>query len=291
MKPRAASGVVPVSDSTFETGYIQSQDGTRLFYRCLPKQDAKATLLFVHGFGEHCGRYEHVMRWFHDQGFDVGAFDYRGHGKADGTRAHCDRFDRYLDDMDAFLRFMMDRSGDDRKLYIVGHSHGGLVATAYILNQPEGIDGLVLSAPFFGVKLKVPALKAAAGTVMSRVWPTLALPTGIPAAHLSTDPEVGRQYEADPLVGSTATSRWFTEHTARQELMLKSADKLRLPLLMLLPGSDKIVDAEVSQNFLAAVGSTDKEMQWYDEMYHEIFNEVRKEDVFNDLLTWLRKHV
>jgi len=280
-----------VTDSSFDTGYLQSRDGTRLFYRCLPHPSPRASLVFVHGSGEHCGRYEHVMRWFGEKGFDCNAFDYRGHGKADGPRAHCDRFEQYHDDLDAFLRFVMERGDEDRKVYLVGHSHGGLVVTSYVLSQPEGIDGVVLSSPFFGVKLKVPAVKVAAGRLMSVVWPTLALPTGIPSSVLSTDPEVGRRYDADPLVGSTASARWFTEATARQELVLKQADQLRLPLLMLIAGSDQLVDAEVTQNMLAAVGSTDKEMRWYDELYHEIFNEVRKEDVFADLLEWLEKHV
>ena len=184
-----------------QTGTIESRDGTQLFYRLLPKEDAAATLIFVHGFGEHCGRYEHVMRWFYDLGYDTAAFDYRGHGRAGGTRAYCDRFSQFDEDLDAFLRFNIDRVGTKRKLYLVGHSHGGLVTMSYVLQHPEGIDGVVLSSPYFAVAMKVPPIKLAAAKLMSRIYPKLTIPTGIPPEHLSTDPKVGERYAADPLVG------------------------------------------------------------------------------------------
>ncbi|MFT7624555.1 MAG: alpha-beta hydrolase superfamily lysophospholipase [Myxococcota bacterium] len=42
---------------------------------------------------------------------------------------------------------------------------------------------------------------------------------------------------------------------------------------------------------MAAVGSADKELRWYDGLYHEIFNETIKEEVFSDLDAWLKKHL
>ena len=77
----------------------------------------------------------------------------------------------------------------------------------------------------------------------------------------------------------------------RQDEVLRRADNIQLPFLLLQAGQDKIASPDVNQNLLAALGSTDKEMKWYPEMYHEIFNEVRKEDVFQDLAAWLKSHV
>lgn len=274
-----------------DTGFIRSKDGTQLHYARFTNPDAGALLLFVHGFGEHCGRYDHVNRWFLERGYECAAFDYRGHGRSQGRRAYVDRFRQYLDDLDAFVNAMMARSDDSsRKVYLVGHSFGGLLVASYVLEQPEGIDGIVLSSPGFGFKVKVSAAKAALAKVMSTVYPTLELPTGIPVEDLSTDPSVGKAYEADPLVNKVATARWYTEALAQQQVILRHADRIQLPVLLLQAGEDRLVDGYVSQNFLAAVGSADKELKWYDGMYHEIFNEVRRDEVLDDMQTWLTQH-
>ena len=276
--------------TAFETGFLDSKDGTQLYYRALPKDDAEATLLFVHGFGEHCERYDHVQQWFHAQGYDVAAFDYRGHGRSQGRRSYVERFRHYIDDLDCFIRFMLKRIGDERRFYLVGHSHGGLIVSAYTVDRPEGIDGIVLSSPYFGLKVPVNPAKIALAKVMANVWPTLSLPAGIPPEHLSTDPAVGVKYANDPLVNTIATARWFTEATQQQQYCLKHAGRLQLPVLLLQAGDDRIADGDVSQAFLAAVGSTDKEIHWYDGMYHEIFNETDREQVFGDLHRWLQSH-
>ena len=273
------------------TEFIESKDGTQLFCRMLAHPEAPASLLFVHGFGEHSGRYTHVLEWFFARGFDVAAFDYRGHGRAQGRRGHVSSFRRYNDDVDAFIRWAMSRATGDRRLYLVGHSLGGLISAGYVLEQPEGIDGLILSSPFLGLKMKVPPAKMAVARLLSRVAPVLTLPTNIPAELLSTDPEVGKAYMADPLNGFVASTRWVTEVQAWQQHVLRSAGKIRTPTLLLQAGDDRIADPDTSQAFLAALGSADKEMQWYDGLYHELFNEKDKETVFQDLLAWLEKHV
>jgi lysophospholipase len=280
-----------VTDQVPDTGFIRSKDGTQLHYATLPNKDAKATLLFVHGYGEHSGRYAHVMSWFHDRGYDVAAFDYRGHGKSEGVRGHVTRYREYMDDLDAFISSNMGRLPQDRKVYLVGHSNGGLVTASYILEQPEGIDGAVLSSPMLGFAVKINPLKSLLGKAMSTLYPTLALPSEIPLDHLSTDKSVGEAYGVDPLVHKVATARWYTEALAQQAVVLRNADRIQVPILLMQAGSDKVVDAEVSQNFLAAVGSADKELRWYDGLYHEIFNETIKEEVFSDLDAWLKKHL
>lgn len=275
----------------FGTGFVESRDGTQLYSTWLDQPDAKAKILVVHGFGEHCGRYEHVMRRLHACGYDVCAFDYRGHGRSQGRRSFIIRFAKYLDDLDAFIRFAMSRGAANSKVYLLGHSLGGLIVSSYVLEQPEGIDGIILSSPFLGFKVKVNPAKALLAKVMSGAWPTLALPTELPSSDLSTDEAVGLAYDADPLVNKVATTRWFTETVDQQEMLVRDANRITVPTLLLQAGDDRIADADVAQNFLAVIGAADKELRWYDGMFHEIFNEVRKDEVFNDLEAWLQKHV
>lgn len=46
-----------------------------------PSGSPRAALVFIHGFIEHVGRYEHVHRRWADEGFFVFAFDQRGFGR------------------------------------------------------------------------------------------------------------------------------------------------------------------------------------------------------------------
>ena len=274
-----------------ETGTLKSKDGTELHTQYLSAPDARAVLVILHGYGDHCGRFVHVMERFAQKGFDTASFDYRGHGKAGGKRGHVGRFSEYVEDLDAFLTYVLGRSSAGKKLYLVGHSHGGLVAASYVLQQPEGIDGLILSSPLLGFKLKIPAWKNLLGKGMSAVWPTLSIPTGIPPEHLSHDPAIVTSYANDPLVGKGATSRWYTEAILAQQAVMRQAHRIQLPVLCLQAGEDLIVDADATQNFVAAVGSADKEIKWYEGLYHEIFNEPRREDVFGDIDVWLARHL
>ena len=258
-----------------ETGTITSKDGTELYIATGRVEGSQATLVFVHGYAEHCRRYDHVFQWFGEQGFDVAALDLRGHGRSAGRRGHVQRFGEYREDLDALVGHVLKSGDADRKLYLCGHSNGGLVVANYVLTQPEGIDGIVLSSPLMGFKLAIPAWKEVLAKGASLLVPTLALPSGIPPEHISHDPAAVAAYSSDPLVFQTATARYYTESVAAQRETHRGAGKLLLPVLLLL----------------AAVGSTDKELRWYDGLYHEIFNELERETVFRDMLAWLQSHI
>ncbi|HET9225959.1 MAG TPA: alpha/beta fold hydrolase, partial [Thermoanaerobaculia bacterium] len=49
------------------------------------------------------GRYPHVIEALTGAGFEVWAFDQRGHGHSEGVRGHVLRFQEYLDDLGLFL--------------------------------------------------------------------------------------------------------------------------------------------------------------------------------------------
>ncbi|MGM0574181.1 MAG: alpha/beta hydrolase [Myxococcota bacterium] len=272
--------------ATEETGYLDQGAGVRLFYRWHPVEDPRATLVFVHGFGEHSGRYLHVFEAMNAAGFDCLGFDYRGYGRADGRRGYVERFDDYVDDVERAVRAARDRR-PDAPLFIVGHSQGGLVAAAYALARGDRADGFALSSPGFGVAVPVPAWKDALARVMSRIWPTLSVPTGIESSLVSRDPDVVAAYDADPLVLRAATARWYVEFLEAQERILAGAGRIDRPMLVLQAGDDRLVDPAATRRFFERLGSEDKTFVPYEGLYHEIFNEPERDRVLGDLRGWL----
>jgi len=70
------------------TESLTAADGTRLMLRSWPEPtERRASMVIVHGLGEHSGRYEHVGAHFAAAGIAVSALDLRGFGESGGRRA------------------------------------------------------------------------------------------------------------------------------------------------------------------------------------------------------------
>ncbi len=272
----------------YQERFFNARDGIRLFFRRWFVAGPRGLVALVHGFAEHCGRYDEVASVLNRAGWSVAAMDYRGHGQSGGRRAHIDRFDEYLDDVHAFLDEIR-RDGFEERPVLLGHSQGGLIAARFAELFQERISRLVLSSPFFGLAMKVSAPKAWLGKVVSRWLPTFSMPTGVDPAWLSHDSKVVDAYTADPLISHHATTRWFTEVTRAQDNTFGDAGRLQAPLLVLQAGDDKLSSVEATRRFFEAAGSTDKHIELYRDYYHEIFNEVGRDKVFGDLTAWLEK--
>jgi len=162
---------------------------------------AKGTVVLAHGYGEHILRYEHVAKALNAAGFDVRGTDLRGHGQSGGHRGFCLSFSEYLDDLQALI----DRARTPAPLFLLGHSFGGLIVTEFVLSRkPAGIAGVVLSSPFYQLKLQVPKVKVLAARMMSRIYPKLSLPSGLKGEDVSRDPAIAAAYDRDPLNNKAA---------------------------------------------------------------------------------------
>ena len=273
---------------------MKEQSGTLLvgggeeLFRCtwLPDDEPAAALAVVHGYGEHGGRYRYLVDAMVPLGYAVHVFDLRGHGRSPGVRGHIERFADYVGDAGLFVdAIAAEQPGTP--LYLLGHSLGGLIATAYAEERPDGLAGLILSSPFLRLKLPIGGVKRAAAKVLSRVAPTRDIGNSIPADELSHEPEVVAAYTSDPLNHHVATARWAAEALAAQGAALSAAGRLELPLLVMYAGADTIADPAASRELFAAASSDDKTLRCYEGYYHELFNEVGRADVFADLAAWL----
>lgn len=277
------------------TGTLEGAGQLRLFYRSHPATLAegggpRAAVLVVHGLAEHSGRYVHVLEALSARGFAGLGVDLRGHGHSAGARVYVDRFGDYLDDVDraaAHARTLWP----DVPLFILGHSMGGLVAAAHALDRPDGVAGYVLISPGVRSAIKVPAWKDALGKVMSKVWPGLAIPTGISPELVSRDPDVVRAYRDDPLVTDKATARWYTEFVATQRDVLARAPELKTPTMIVLGGADRLVDPAGGEELFARLGASDKERVSYPHARHEVLNEPEQGEALDAITRWLAARV
>ena len=166
---------------------------------------------------------------------------------------------------------------------------GALVTFRWSLDRRDEtrVRGLVLSSPFVRLALPVPPWKVAPAKFLSRIYPSFTLPTGIPLEYLTSDSALVRETANDPLYGTPATARWFTETVAAQRTVVARAAEVRLPLLFLVAGGDRLVDPDAARQLHDAATAAAREWHSYPGMEHEVLNEIRREDVYRDMHAWL----
>ena len=127
--------------------------------------------------------------------------------------------------------------------------------------------------------------------VLSGVMPRFSLNTGLDATSISRDPAVVEAYVNDPLVHSLGTPRLSTELTAAYEWTQAHGDEMRVPCLIVHGSADKLVPPEGSRVFYESMTLSDKERQVYEGYFHEVFNDVGKEQVLAAVETWVEHHL
>lgn len=265
----------------------RSSPGPSLYYAsAMPSGTPKAVLAMVPGYADHGARYAHVMGALAEHGIGSVVIDLRGHGRAEGPRGFCLRFDEFLDDVKELEKLVSARAKDAPK-FLFGHSFGGLTATKSVLADPSPWKALVLSGPFFGLGLEVPRIKILAGKVASRIYPKLGIPSGLEGKDMTHDPSKAKDYDTDPLVFKNATARWFTEASEAQAYCLANAGRVKLPLYMVFGAADKVASFAAGKRFFDAAGSTDKTFDPRDGLYHEVLNEPSWKDIVDPMAKWI----
>ena len=247
--------------------------------------EAWASILIVHGLAEHSGRYERTGAAFASLGIEVAAVDLRGAGGSGGRRAHVDRWNDYLDDVELCLQRVRETAGG-RPVVLLGHSLGGLVALDYATSGRPAPDLLILSSP--ALDSTIPGWKQTLAGLLGRVSPTRTMANALDGSQLSRDPAVGAAYFADPLVETRSTFRLGAEGLAAQPRVVIAARTLSIPTLVTHGGLDTIVPP-ASTAWLADLPTVRRIA--YPELRHETLNEPEGPAVVADMVGWLREQV
>ena len=266
---------------------VDMPDGCQL--HCLdyfPEQPAHSGIVFMHGLGEHSGRYAHLAAFFCERGFAVRTYDHRGHGQSSGKRGDIPHANALLDDANDIIRHWQTSCPQTvKQQLLLGHSMGGLFAAQIALSATHLVDGLVLSAPALAIYMNV--IERTLLKVLSSIAPGLTLSNGLKTQYLSHDTEVVTSYRNDDLVHDRISARLLNSMLETMASVQAHAPSLNLPTLLLVAGEDKLVDSSGSLAFAQASPSDYLRLHSYETLYHEIFNELDSEKVFNDLGAWL----
>lgn len=261
-------------------------DGLELScYACWPSRGVpRGAIASVHGLGDHTALYDVVFDHFVHRGWVVHGFDLRGNGRSPGRRGHVDAWSLYREDLHRFIQHV--REFNSGPLFLLGTSLGGAIVLEYALHHPEHLAGVAAAAPALG-RPNVPGWMLTLGRVLSRVWPTFSLETGLDLSGITRDAAALERITGDRLFHRMASARLSTELTAAGERVLAGVRDFRVPLLLLHGSADRLVPPDATRSFVALADPHLVEYHEYPGAYHALFADTDRAAVLADLERWI----
>ena len=268
--------------------------GVDIFFYEWPVSQPKAIIQIAHGLGEHARRYDHMAAVLNRAGFSVYADDHRGHGQTglgqlekrqikklghlgpggmDATYKQVEEFSKLI---------RAENSG--KKLILLGHSWGSFIAQKVVNRSSDFYDAIVLS----GSALTMPGYLATGD--FNKVWKKLPGSTGY--EWLSRDVDIQKKFVADPLTFLAAAVQVFGVSNSLKLFGTPSKQvRSDLPILVQVGQADPI-GGEYSNKALVKAyrknaGTNDIELFVYHDARHEIYNELNKDQIIQDLIDWI----
>jgi alpha-beta hydrolase superfamily lysophospholipase len=298
---------------------FQTDDDQELFvYRFLPDEGAatKAVVQIVHGMAEHAGRYARLAEALTGAGYAVYVHDQRGHGKTAkrdedlGFLAHSRGFRRAVRDIEELIAFEK-REHPGLPVILYGHSLGSYMVQLFMIDHGRWIRGAAL-----GATSGKPNAVASAGRLIARAerrrlgergrskvlhavsfgsWNRAFGPTRTDFDWLSRDPAEVDKYVSDPRCGFICTTSLWVDLLDELVEIHRPANQARipkdLPVYLFCGSRDPVGENTKSVEQLIAAyrsaGLRDVTHRFYPEGRHEMVNEVNRDEVTRDLLTWL----
>ena len=240
---------------------------------------AYGVIVIVHGAMEHSGRYKWLIDRWVSEGYHVIIGDLPGQGMTSrANRGHIQSFDDYINEVDSWVN---EAYSFGLPVFMLGHSMGGLIIINMLQLKEYNLAGIILSSPCFGTLIHPPKLLDSMSKVLNLVYPTYKKPSGLTVEMATRNPEVIEFDLNDSLYVTSVSVRWYRELVnAMKDAFDFDEDFPDIPVLVMQAGDDKIVDKAMVREWFNYFPASEKHYKEWPKLYHEIFNEPEREDVF-----------
>lgn len=302
---------------------FNATDGSQVFARVwLPEPDQKtlAAVQIAHGMAEHCLRYDWFANKLTAQGFAVYANDHRGHGETARTEDRLGHFgdingwDQVVADMKSLNQKICEAHGN-LPVFLFGHSMGSFLSRDYIAEHGSGLKGVILSgtAGDPGILGRIGLMIAKTQALMSGAKKPSPLmdklsfgaytkpfsPARTPFDWLSRDSDQVDAYIKDPYCGYICSAQFYADIISGI-IKINSAAHIErtpknLPVYLFSGSKDPVGNfgkgVEETHNAFKKAGVRDLHMKFYDDGRHEMINEINRDEVATDVITWIKERI
>jgi alpha-beta hydrolase superfamily lysophospholipase len=273
-----------MSESTFKgVGELN------IFYRSWrPSGTVRGVVTIVPGFNSHSGYYEWVASQLTANGLAVYSIDLRGRGRSDGERFYVQNFEDYVTDVASFVAIVKEQE-KGFPVFMLGHSAGGVVACSYTLDHQDELVGLICES--FAYQVPAPDFALAVLKGLSHIAPHAHV-LKLHNEDFSRDTKIVDFMNNDPLIAhETQPTQTVAAMVRADERLKKEFPKITLPILIIHGTKDKATKPSGSQHFFETAGSKDKTLKLYEGSFHDPLNDLDKQLVMADILSWINKRI
>lgn len=268
---------------------------------------------------EYALRYDSVARAPGLHNFAIYAFDQRGHGRAVKSSRNLgivtkNWFNLQLADMHLLVRALREKH-PAKKIFLLGHSMGSFLSQRYFQLHGGELDGLILSAtngkkdPLIGTGILLASLQAKlfGRKYRSKLIDKLSFgrynaafkPNRTSHDWLNRNEAEVDKYIIDPFCGFISSAMLFRDlfKGVREAFDDKNIKKIPGHIPVYAFAGDKDQVGYEGKGFMLliekwkAAGVKDISYHLYKGGRHEMLNEINRDEVVANMVSWLNKHV
>lgn len=262
-----------------EEAFFTGVQNRELYFQTWTPEKHRGHLIITHGHGEHSECYARTVADLSDVGVKVWAWDLCGHGRSQGARGSVSDFYVYTQDYEIFLHKVVGVQKIQEPIILMGHSMGGLIQLKTMMgykdlkNYPQ-----ILSSPWLGLSLEIPAWKKTASRLMFEFLPEITLSSELPYELLTSDPEVLASYRRDPYRHQKISAGAYEPAVTAADDVIRHATTLVAPLLCLASDNDPVVSTPRIKEFYENVPFGQKQLRLFHKRKHEVLNDIGREE-------------
>ena len=251
-------------------GFFNSFDGKKLYYEYFLKQNAKASVVIVHGLSEFTKKFYEIIWYLLSCDYNVFVYDQRGHGRSfrmtkRSDMLHVGNFSHYARDLDLFINEVVLKASS-LPIYIYSHSMGGGISALYLAEHNDKVKKAVMSAPLFvpcvgKVSHRVAKMSALVCSIIfgrkakfptSREFnPEIPHREGVDGAFSRWNYNMdlrrnNKEYQTTPM-----SNGWVYSSLCLYSQAVKGTkpDKIKTPILLISAKNDKVVEVSPQLEF------------------------------------------
>lgn len=290
-----------MSNDAITSSFVSAADGTEIATFAWPAPaNPVGVVQLAHGLAEHSARYARLAHALNQAGYTVFSTDHRGHGVT-GRDNLGDfgpaGFEGLIADVAQFGAALGSQH-PGLPVFLIGHSMGSFAAQAAITTDSAQYAGVVLSG---STSLDVLAANLANAPADA--------PPGLEGFNVGFEHRTGFEWLSrdDAEVDLYVADPWCGFETPPQTLPMLFGPASRLadpavlagirpdlPVLIVSGTDDPLAGGGELLQLLGSryrgAGLQDVTVTLYPGARHEIFNEINRDDVTGDVVTWLRAH-
>ncbi|KAH6565395.1 hypothetical protein BASA62_007325 [Batrachochytrium salamandrivorans] len=276
-----SAGVSFATRFTIIDNWVTKTDGTKIYSRTwaplpLGPNSVLAVVVFIHGVGEHIQRYNYVFPFFAEAGIKVVGFDQRGFGRTAhhyGQLGDSQGLPVVFQDITDFIE---SARIPGVPVFLMGHSMGGGIALSYSAQHPEGLRGVISSAPLIapGKETAPTTIESYLLAVVPSIFSSISIKSAVNPDSLSRDPVANQAYRTDQYVHPwTSIGTAISILKMGEDLANIYSKSYSLPVYITHGTDDVLTSPIASKKFFDDIPSKDKTYNSLEGYYHEAHQE------------------